>query len=197
MISLCMDSAYKALVLGLYKDGTLIDGVSIEAFKKQSETIFVELNQLFEKTGLDYKDVDEVIITDGPGSYTGIRIAMTIAKVFCTQMHKTLKCISTMQLFAGMDESANVILDARSKRAYVAHLENGEIVGQTTILSLEDTKAFLEAHPGTLYGDGQLLGLESKEPSYLENFIQVPARKIENIHALVPDYLKESSAYKK
>ena len=89
MISLCMDSAYKALVLGLYKDGTLIDGVSIEAFKKQSETIFVELNQLFGKTGLDYKDVDEVIITDGPGSYTGIRIAMTIAKVFCTQMHKT------------------------------------------------------------------------------------------------------------
>ena len=111
MISLCMDSAYKALVLGLYKDGTLIDGVSIEAFKKQSETIFVELNQLFEKTGLDYKDVDEVIITDGPGSYTGIRIAMTIAKVFCTQMHKTLKCISTMQLFAGMDESANVIME--------------------------------------------------------------------------------------
>ena len=52
MISLCMDSAYKALVLGLYKDGTLIDGVSIEAFKKQSETIFVELNQLLEKTGL-------------------------------------------------------------------------------------------------------------------------------------------------
>ena len=85
------------------QDGTLIDGVSIEAFKKQSETIFVELNQLFEKTGLDYKDVDEVIITDGPGSYTGIRIAMTIAKVFCTQMHKTLKCISTMQLFAGME----------------------------------------------------------------------------------------------
>lgn len=90
----------------------------------------MELNQLFEKTGLDYKDVDEVIITDGPGSYTGIRIAMTIAKVFCTQMHKTLKCISTMQLFAGMDESANVILDARSKRAYVAHLEKGVVVGK-------------------------------------------------------------------
>ena len=143
MISLCMDSAYKALVLGLYKDGTLIDGVSIEAFKKQSETIFVELNQLLEKTGLDYKDVDEVIITDGPGSYTGIRIAMTIAKVFCTQMHKTLKCISTMQLFAGMDESANVILDAHSKRAYVAHLEKGVVVGKTQILEVDQLEDFL------------------------------------------------------
>ena len=196
MISLCMDSAYKALVLGLYKDGTLIDGVSIEAFKKQSETIFVELNQLFEKTGLDYKDVDEVIITDGPGSYTGIRIAMTIAKVFCTQMHKTLKCISTMQLFAGMDESANVILDARSKRAYVAHLEKGVVVGETQILAVDQLEDFLNEHPGTLYGDGYLVNQEASSCDFLKNFIEVPSRTIENVHALVPQYLKESDAYK-
>lgn len=196
MISLCMDSAYKALVLGLYKDGTLIDGVSIEAFKKQSETIFVELNQLFEKTGLDYKDVDEVIITDGPGSYTGIRIAMTIAKVFCTQMHKTLKCISTMQLFAGMDESANVILDARSKRAYVAHLEKGVVVGETQILEVDQLEDFLNEHPGTLYGDGYLVNQEAASCDFLKNFMEVASRTIENVHALVPQYLKESDAYK-
>lgn len=196
MISLCMDSAYKALVLGLYKDGTLIDGVSIEAFKKQSETIFVELNQLFEKTGLDYKDVDEVIITDGPGSYTGIRIAMTIAKVFCTQMHKTLKCISTMQLFAGMDESANVILDARSKRAYVAHLEKGVVIGETQILEVDQLEDFLNEHLGTLYGDGYLVNQEAVSCDFLKNFMEVPSRTIENVHALVPQYLKESDAYK-
>lgn len=196
MISLCMDSAYKALVLGLYKDGKLLDGVSIEAFKKQSETIFVELNALFERTGLDYKDVDEVIITDGPGSYTGIRIAMTIAKVLCTQMHKTLKCISTMQLFAGMAESANVILDARSKRAYVAHLEKGHIVGETKILGVEELEDFLNGHPGILYGDGYLVNQEEVKPDFLKNFIEVPNRTIENVHALVPQYLKESDAYK-
>ncbi len=196
MISLCMDSAYKSLVLGLYKDGNLLEGVSIEAFKKQSETIFVELNALFEKTGLDYKDVDEVIITDGPGSYTGIRIAMTIAKVLCTQMHKTLKCISTMQLYAGLDESANVILDARSKRAYVAHVENGNIIGETKILEVSELEAFLHDHPGNLYGDGYLVNQEVCSPDFLKNFIQVQARTIENIHALVPQYLKESDAYK-
>ena len=63
---------------------------SLEAFKKQSETIFVELNRLLKETNLDYKDIDRVIITKGPGSYTGIRIAMTIAKVLCSQMHKEL-----------------------------------------------------------------------------------------------------------
>ena len=196
MISLCMDSAYKSLVLGLYKDGHLLEGVSIEAFKKQSETIFLELNALFEKTGLDYKDVDEVIITDGPGSYTGIRIAMTIAKVLCTQMHKTLKCISTMQLYAGLDESANVILDARSKRAYVAHVENGKIIGETKILEVSELEDFLKEHPGHLYGDGYLVDQEVCSPDYLKNFIEVDARTIDNIHALVPQYLKESDAYK-
>lgn len=196
MISLCMDSAYKQLVLGLYEDDALLAGISLEAFKKQSETIFVELNKLLEQTKLDYKDIDRIVITKGPGSYTGIRIAMTIAKVLCSQMHKELCTISTMQLYAGLEPSANVILDARSHRAYVAHLEKGKIVGGTQILDLEDVKKFLEAHPGKVFGDALLS--ETETSNFLKNFIDLKAeyQKVENIHALVPDYLKESDAYK-
>ncbi len=198
MISLCMDSAYKNLILGVYKDKELLAGVSIEAFKKQSETVFVELNRILEEAKLDYADIDRVIITDGPGSYTGIRIAMTIAKVLCTTMHKELYCISTMQLYAGKEPMANVILDARSKRAYVAHCENGKIIGQTTILNVEELDDFLNSCPGTLFGDGYLIEKETKQPDYLKNFIELEDmyRKVDNIHALVPQYLKESDAYK-
>lgn len=196
MISLCMDSAYKQLVLGLYEDDALLAGISLEAFKKQSETIFVELNKLLEQTKLDYKDIDRIVITKGPGSYTGIRIAMTIAKVLCSQMHKELCTISTMQLYAGLEPSANVILDARSHRAYVAHLEKGKIIGGTQILDLEEVKKFLEAHPGKVFGDALLSETETSD--FLKNFIDLKAeyQKVENIHALVPDYLKESDAYK-
>ncbi|MBM6832195.1 tRNA (adenosine(37)-N6)-threonylcarbamoyltransferase complex dimerization subunit type 1 TsaB [Faecalicoccus acidiformans] len=196
MISLCMDSAYKQLVLGLYEDDALLAGISLEAFKKQSETIFVELNKLLGQTKLDYKDIDRIVITKGPGSYTGIRIAMTIAKVLCSQMHKELYTISTMQLYAGLEPSANVILDARSHRAYVAHLEKGKIIGGTQILDLEDVKKFLEAHPGKVFGDALLS--ETETSNFLKNFIDLKAeyQKVENIHALVPDYLKESDAYK-
>lgn len=196
MISLCMDSAYKQLVLGLYEDDALLAGISLEAFKKQSETIFVELNKLLEQTKLDYKDIDRIVITKGPGSYTGIRIAMTIAKVLSSQMHKELYTISTMQLYAGLEPSANVILDARSHRAYVAHLEKGKIIGGTQILDLEEVKKFLEAHPGKVFGDALLS--ETETSNFLKNFIDLKAeyQKVENIHALVPDYLKESDAYK-
>lgn len=195
MKQLCMDSSYKHLILGLYQDDQLVDGIAVEAFKRQSETIFVELNQLLKKVGWTYRDIDEVIITKGPGSYTGIRIAMTIAKVLCTQMEKACYTISTMQLYAGM-KTANVLLDARGKRAYVAHLENGEIQGETLILPVDALPAFLKDHPGTCFGDGELVEQTFETPDFLSNFIQVPREKVNNIHALVPDYLKESDAYK-
>lgn len=198
MISLCMDSAYKQLVLGLYKDKELLAGISLEAFKKQSETIFVELNRLLKETNLDYKDIDCVIITKGPGSYTGIRIAMTIAKVLCSQMHKELYTISTMQLYAGIEKQANVILDARSQRAYVAHVEDGQIQGNIQILTLDEVKEFIETNPGILLGNADLMGQDVQKVDFLKNFIELEPyyEKVENIHALVPDYLKESDSYK-
>ena len=198
MSSLCMDSAYKQLVLGLYKDKELLAGISLEAFKKQSETIFVELNRLLKETNLDYKDIDRVIITKGPGSYTGIRIAMTIAKVLCSQMHKELYTISTMQLYAGIEKQANVILDARSQRAYVAHVEDGQIQGNIQILTLDEVKEFIETNPGILLGDADLMGQDVQKVDFLKNFIELEPyyEKVENIHALVPDYLKESDSYK-
>lgn len=198
MISLCMDSAYKQLVLGLYKDKELLAGISLEAFKKQSETIFVELNRLLKEINLDYKDIDRVIITKGPGSYTGIRIAMTIAKVLCSQMHKELYTISTMQLYAGIEKQANVILDARSQRAYVAHVEDGQIQGNIQVLTLDEVKKFIETNPGILLGDADLMGQDVQKVDFLKNFIELEPyyEKVENIHALVPDYLKESDSYK-
>lgn len=198
MISLCMDSAYKQLVLGLYKDKELLAGISLEAFKKQSETIFVELNRLLKETNLDYKDIDRVIITKGPGSYTGIRIAMTIAKVLCSQMHKELYTISTMQLYAGIEKQANVILDARSQRAYVAHVEDGQIQGNIQILTLDEVKEFIETNPGILLGDADLMEQDVQKVDFLKNFIELEPyyEKVENIHALLPDYLKESDSYK-
>lgn len=166
MLSLCMDSAYKNLIIGLYDENGLIDGIAFEAFKKQSETIFVELERLLKKNDLDYKDFDQIVITKGPGSYTGIRIAMTIAKVLSTQMGQTLKTISTMQLYAGKEEKANVILDARSSRVYAAYLENGKLIEGPKIITLDQGESFLKAHPAPVFGDAYLIGQQGQSSDF-------------------------------
>ncbi len=50
--------------------------------EKQSETLFPYFVSLMEEANWEVDDIEHVIITDGPGSYTGVRIAMTVAKVF-------------------------------------------------------------------------------------------------------------------
>ena len=199
MKTLCMDSAHKHLVIVLLEDGEVKAGKALTCWKRQSETLFPELIQCMDALGWCADDLDEVLITDGPGSYTGVRIAMTVAKVLCTRKHIPLYCISTLQLYAGELENAFVMMDARSSRAYTGVLSQGRFVKEEGIMTLEDIKAYLSQHP-QLYviGDCDLINLDEKEPDFVENFklLRPLARKVENIHTLTPRYLKEQDAYK-
>ena len=57
MLTLCIDTAYKYLTLVLMKDDKIIDSISFECFKRQSEEVFVYLDKLFTESEVDKKDV--------------------------------------------------------------------------------------------------------------------------------------------
>lgn len=198
MKTLCMDSAHKHLVIVLLEDGEVKASFSSACWKRQSETLFPELIRLMEQLGWSAGDLQEVVITDGPGSYTGVRIAMTVAKVFCTTMKVPLYCISTLQLYAGLKEKALVMLDARSNRAYCGILDKGAFLQQECILTLDEIKALADREEYELLGDCALIGRESGSVDFVDAFRSLLpyARRIENIHTLTPRYLKEQDAYK-
>lgn len=193
-----MDSAHKYLVIGLYEDDKLISGCANLSWKKQSETIFPELMRLMAEAKWTSDSIDAVVISEGPGSYTGVRIAMSVAKVLCTRKNIPLYTISTLQLYAGMGENILVMLDARSARAYYGVLTNGQFVEPETILPLTEIQERLHAKAYTLVGDGELLDREVPTVDFLANFIALKQmwKKVDNIHTLVPRYLKEQDAYK-
>ena len=197
MKTLCLDSAHRYLVIGLYEDDVFVNGIAKKAWKQQSESLFPELIRLLDEAHWSSDDIDEVVITDGPGSYTGVRIAMTVAKVFCTRKHVPLYVVSTLQLYAGLQEHAMVMLDARSKRAYVGFLEKGVFTEAETILTLDEIQERVKDENYVLYGDDLELGYTLEEPDFLKNFIALRPyyRKVENVHTLTPRYLKDADAY--
>lgn len=192
MKTLCMDTSHRYLVLALIEDNQIVASHMEEAWKKQSETIFVELIKLMEKANWEVDDLNEVVITRGPGSYTGIRIAMSIAKVLCSRKNIKLYTISTLQLYAGMNHTY-VMLDARSNRAYFGNYENGKKV-EECIKSLDEIKLINDKE---IIGDTELIGLHKKPIDFIANFVALKAEyQIENnVHAVVPEYLKDESAY--
>ena len=194
MIALCMDTSHIFLCLALIKDDKVIASVQKPCFKRQSEELFPELDRLMEETALKPEDIDEVVITEGPGSYTGVRIAMTAAKVFCALKDRPIYTLGTLQLYAGNTDNCRVILDARGKRAYTAVYSGGNIQGDIAIEYCQDIKI---PQGQTIVGDGHLVGLEDSYPNLSQNFLDLKRewKKADNVHLVKPEYLKPSEAY--
>lgn len=198
MITLCMDTSHQFLVLTLLRDEQWLAGISLSCWKKQSEMIFLQLNELLKQCGLKPKEIGQVVVTCGPGSYTGVRIAMTIAKVICATANLPLYSLPTMELIGAGIERAAVVLDARSHRAYLGLLENGRLIEKEQVLPLEQIQARLsDGVQRQLLGDLSLLGQPDFYPDLSRSFLLSRPRwqRVENVHLLVPEYMKSADEY--
>lgn len=198
MITLCMDTSSKFLVLVLIQEDELIGKRCLSSWKRQSEMIFPQLTELLAECGLTPKAIDQVVVTKGPGSYTGVRIAMTVAKVLCSTANLPLYALPTLELIGAGKTKAAVLLDARSQRAYFGMIENGRLSGKEEVLSLSEIQARIDNADGLeLVGDCSLLGLEDCYPDLAQAFLTTRSQwqKVENVHLLVPEYLKLADDY--
>ena len=81
MYSLLLDSSNTKLAVGIAKDDILLDKIYYDAWQRQSEFMIQEINNILSRNKILPSQISEIIVTDGPGSYTGVRISLTIAKV--------------------------------------------------------------------------------------------------------------------
>lgn len=194
MIQLILDTSYIGLNIGLLKDDVLIEKVEIEANRKQSELTMPYLAKLFKKHSIDPLSIDQVIITEGPGSFTGLRIAMTIGKVIAAMTHCELYTMNTLLAYVHPSiEKGMAIMDARSKRAYIAIIEKGVFTTQPYIQKLNE----FASEEILVFGDAHLIHQESQPFSIIDNIVAYKNdwQKVEDIDALAPVYLKENSSY--
>lgn len=192
MITLCMDTSHTWLVLGLIKDDQLIAKVQKKCWKRQSEEIFPNLIEMMDSVNLKPEDIDQIVISEGPGSYTGVRIAMTIGKVFCAMRELPLYTLPTMLLYAGK-EDCRVVMDARGKRVYTCRYKDGKALEEQRAVAIADLKTGDE----TVIGDGSLVGKEDNWPDIAQHFLDLKDewKKAENVHLVVPEYLKSAESY--
>lgn len=194
MIELILDTSHIGLNIGILKHNVLIEKVEIEASRKQSELTMPLLEELFTKNEINPQNIQKVIITEGPGSFTGLRIAMTIAKVLCSMLECDLYTINTLVAYVNPKiEKGLAIMDARGKRAYVAKLEKGKLVGSPTTIPLQE----IDIEGYQIFGDAHLLNLSSEGFSIIDNIIDYRDqwKKVDDIDALVPLYLKDNKEY--
>lgn len=187
---LILDTSTAYLAIGLEIDGEIVDKVMIEALRKQSEFSLTMIKDIMDKNNLKAKDLDYVCVTTGPGSYTGVRIAMCIAKMLAVSLKIKLYSISTLKAYLGSLDDGLVLIDARSKSAFVYGVLKGKVVLDEQLIKLED----LDASKFTnIINDGQLINKDKNVCDIISNIFALKDQWIlvKNPHLLVPNYLKD------
>lgn len=196
---LLMDTSHLDLNLALVDGETMVAQYTQPSPKTQSENIIPMIQQLFNAVEWRVDELDGVVITKGPGSYTGVRIAMTVAKVLCTTKHLELYTLSTLQALAGMHTNTMALLDARSGRVFAGVYHEGKALSNDAILTCAEAKSFVHANQYQCVGDAHLIEQSSLNVQILHNMIQLKPlwEHVESIHQLTPTYLKEQDDYGK
>lgn len=194
MISILLDTSNTNLSVGIAKDHELIGEVNYEAWQRQSEFLIQEIDNLMVKLGLNRSDIDEVIVSKGPGSYTGVRVAMTVAKVMAFALKKPLYLVSSLEVYKAKEGRSVCLMNARSKRSYIGVYSQDEVVLSDTIMDNEQVKIYLAAHPDyKVCGDVSYLSLEGEKVNILENLMNADIERnlCEDPIAAKPVYLKD------
>ncbi len=198
MTSLIMDTSNQYLMVALYEDGQCLESIQEMGSKRQSENAIPYLASLLEKHHKELLDIDEMILTRGPGSYTGERVAMTIAKTLSVIAPVKIKAVSSLAAYAGKDKCVSVI-DARSQKVFVGVYNHGQALIEEELLPIADFAKFMNDYPDyQVVGQSEVVNYPTQAVDLAKNMYEIAQniQPIENVDALVPCYLKDVEAKK-
>ena len=192
MYQLLLDSSNIFLSVGLAKDGKVVDKISYEAWQRQSEMMVTEVDNILKRNNVDKSELDGVVVGIGPGSYTGVRIGVTIAKTIAYALHIKLYAKSSLSLLKHREIPTICVFNARSGRSYFAVYECKKQIEKDTVLENEKVLDYIKNHPDYLVnGDTNQLGLESGEFDIIENLADFDKNEEVDVFRLNPVYLKD------
>ena len=193
MVTILLDSSNTNLSVGIAKDNIFLDYISYEAWQRQSEYMIVELNKLLEKHNIKKEDITDVMVAKGPGSYTGVRIAITIAKTIAVALNAKLYAVSSLRVEKNGDVPSICLINARSNRSYAGVYQGQEILLNDCIMKNDEVMKYIADHPDyVLCGEAKYLGQEGKQTNNLQEMLNLKD-SLESINplSLKPVYMKD------
>lgn len=127
MISLFIDTADRDVIVAILNNSTIL-GLKKELNQNDlSIKLLPMIDELFKEVHLDIKQVEKVFAVNGPGSFTGIRIGLTAAKVIAWSLNCPIVLLSELEVLSSTQTDKKYIIpviDARRGYVYGAIYTN-------------------------------------------------------------------------
>ena len=163
-IILNIDTAVQSSSICLAENDKPIGAKTNLLYRESAAWLHTAIKDLLDANNFSLEQLDAIAVTEGPGSYTGLRVGMATAKGFCYALDKPLITINTLVLMAFAAKNACTgylcpMIDARRMEVFTAIFDSYlNYVLQPTNLILNDTsfKSILEKNPMVFFGNGSV-----------------------------------------
>ncbi len=216
MLILAIDTSTSIGTLALYdsKNG-VVGEITLNVKQNHSAITMTTLDTLLNLTGTEKKEIDKVAVSTGPGSFTGIRIGVGLAKGLAYALKKPIAGINELDLLAHMytgDKKVVAMLDARKERVFcgVYRRENETFILEGEYMAEELEKILENIVEETVFvGDGAFIYKEliknkiGKKAIFIPNSLNISRASLlaelavdkeDNLFTLEPYYVTKSQA---
>ena len=213
MLILGIDTSTKICTCSIFdSENGVIAETSLSVKKNHSNIVMPIIDNLFKISDLTINDIDKIAVAIGPGSFTGVRIALGIAKGLAMALNKPLIAVNELDILeaiAGGNENEIIpLIDARKERVYYKYQNNYVDDYLINLISnFDKNKKYV------FVGDGATNYKNILKDNLGDNAIILPMynafprasvlcelalnKEEANIYTLEPEYISKSRAEKK
>ena len=206
---LAFDTSNQALSLAILEDEHLLAQTTLNIKKNHSIILMLAIDFLMNSLDMKPKDLDRIVVAQGPGSYTGLRIAVATAKTLAHTLKIELVGVSSLLALVPEQVEGLVIpvMDARRNNVYAGFYQSGQAVRSEAHLPLAEVLEMAGAANQSVTFVGETTAfVEQIKDALPQAAIQstlpdastigrigldLPAQ---SIHDFVPNYLKRVEA---
>ena len=209
---LAFDTSSKALSLAILEDKQVLAETMINIKKNHSITLMPAIDFLMASLDLTPKDLDRIVVAEGPGSYTGLRIAVATAKTLAHTLNIELVGMSSLLALVPRQQEGLVvpIMDARRNNVYAGFYEHAQPVFPEAHLSFAEVleqvlEQVKDADQVTFVGEVGAFIEQIQEHLPQANYQETLPnaanlalwawdKEADSLHDFVPNYLKRVEA---
>lgn len=161
---LSIETATPVCAVALHEEGVLLAEAKLLKDKSHSDKLAILINQLLEHNSVKKNQLSAIAVSEGPGSYTGLRIGVSTAKGLCYGLDIPLIAISSLTAlgaqvrnFIGEDDFMIPMFDARRMEVYAQVLDKKlHIIEKTQPVIIDENSFgnFIANHTVYIFGDG-------------------------------------------
>ncbi len=212
MLILGIDTSTKICACSIYdSENGLVAETSLSVTKNHSNIVMPIIDNLFKISNLNINDIDKIAVAIGPGSFTGVRIALGLAKALAMALNKPLIAVNELDILEAIasqnEEEIIPLIDARKERVYFKYKNTyGDASLIDLISDFDKNKKYI------FVGDGATNYQNILKDNLKENAIILPKynsfprasilcelaldKEEVNLYTLEPEYISKSRAEK-